>query len=249
MTGNIHCDSISTGTPGEVKARMTTDGSIHASGNVGIGAEPNPQHRLTVVRAPTRDGSRSSARGHKRSHPRPEDWAGGIHTWDVYAEGAIGCGKEGEANCHLDKNGNIYAKSSVRTDGKVYAKGGLCFYWIDGWRVSTTVRVSSVMKGNGLAGTIGVAAPSDIRLKTDMRPIPYALDKVLNCRAHSSAGVRRGSITSRDIANRVSAGPDATPEENQQLWDKERTRTHEALSGEKGIDRSGSGNCPARIGP
>ena len=49
VAGNIHCDSISTGTPGEVKARMTTDGSIHATGNVGIGAVPDPKHRLTVV--------------------------------------------------------------------------------------------------------------------------------------------------------------------------------------------------------
>ena len=90
VTGNIHCDSISTGTPGEVKARMTTDGSIHASGTVEC-------YTIKVV--------------HGGLSKMP-DVCAGVHAWDVFAEGTIGCGKDGAWKSYL-QGGNIYASGCV----------------------------------------------------------------------------------------------------------------------------------------
>ena len=90
VTGNIHCDSISTGTPGEQKARMTTDGSIHASGTVEC-------YTIKVV--------------HGGLSKMP-DVCAGVHAWDVFAEGTIGCGKDGAWKSYL-QGGNIYASGCV----------------------------------------------------------------------------------------------------------------------------------------
>ena len=80
-------------------------------GNVGIG-EPDPKHRLTVVggvycSGELDVGAKATAKelevtgntrlGQISSHPdrltkMPGSW-GGVHTWDVYAEGSIGCRK------------------------------------------------------------------------------------------------------------------------------------------------------------
>ena len=38
----------------------------------------------------------------------PGSW-GGVHTWDVYAEGSIGCGKNGETSFRVESNGNLGA--------------------------------------------------------------------------------------------------------------------------------------------
>jgi len=37
----------------------------------------------------------------------PTGWGGGVHTWDVYAEGSIGCGRNGNANVLLTRDGII----------------------------------------------------------------------------------------------------------------------------------------------
>ena len=59
------------------------------------------------------------------------------------------------------------------------------------------------------------------------------LDKVLQLQGilfrWSQAGL---DYFTRDIEQLVSAGPVATPEENQKMWDEERKRTHEARSGD-----------------
>lgn len=35
----------------------------------------------------------------------PQGWGGGVHTWDVYAEGTVGVGQEGQVNSSLDFRG------------------------------------------------------------------------------------------------------------------------------------------------
>jgi hypothetical protein len=76
--------------------------------------------------------------------------------------------------------------------------------------------------------------PSDLRFKTDLRPICNALEKVTQLHGTYYRWGETGlKFFTREIPNRLSAGPDATEEENQRLWAAERQRAYEALSGEK----------------
>jgi hypothetical protein len=80
---------------------------------------------------------------------------------------------------------------------------------------------------------VGSGGPSDLRLKTALRPIGQALEKVRRLR-----GVRfrwgDGGMDyfARDAASRVSAGPNATEEQHEQVRQAERERVVEALSGD-----------------
>ena len=66
-----------------------------------------------------------------------------------------------------------------------------------------------------------------------MRQIPTPLDKVLRLQGilfrWSQAGLDHFT---RGIEEQVSAGPGATPDENQRVWDEQRTKTREANSGD-----------------
>ena len=88
-------------------------------------------------------------------------------------------------------------------------------------------------RGGNVAGSYDDAGPSDIRFKTDVRPIRNSLEKVMQlhgtCYRWSETGLK---YLTRNIANLLSAGPDATEEENQQLWDAEQRKAYEALSKE-----------------
>jgi hypothetical protein len=72
--------------------------------------------------------------------------------------------------------------------------------------------------------------PSDLRLKSDVQPIPSAVDKV-----HRLRGVRyrwTGDALrhfTRDIESSVSAGLDATEEQQERAWDAERERRYKSL--------------------
>ena len=161
----------------------------------------------------------------------PESWGGGVHTWDVYAEGAIGCGKNGAVNCYMLSNGSIVTEKGIHCAGvvcvgKVYAQGGLCFYSISDheWKVLDN-------RAGNMAGTVADAGPSDIRLKTDVHPIPRALDKVLQLQGTlfrwSQAGL---DYFTRDIETTISAGPDASEAEHRKVWAAERDKRYKALA-------------------
>ena len=72
----------------------------------------------------------------------------------------------------------------------------------------------------------GVAFPSDIRFKDRSSVIPDALEKLSRLRGVSfvwnDLGVKQ--LTS-DIETTVAAGPDATKEENESLWQELRERS------------------------
>ena len=72
---------------------------------------------------------------------------------------------------------------------------------------------------------------SDNRLKTDLRTISFALDKVnkLNGITYHWNQAALDYFT-RDIEQTISAGPDATPEANQKVWQAERARRYKELS-------------------
>jgi hypothetical protein len=72
---------------------------------------------------------------------------------------------------------------------------------------------------------------SDRRLKTDIRAISSALDKINTLNGITYHWNQAGlDYFTRDIEQTVSAGPDATPEANQKIWEAERTRRYKELS-------------------
>jgi hypothetical protein len=113
--------------------------------------------------------------------------------------------------------------------GPLFVRGGLNYWWgpDNQWK-------NVQNRANDFAGSYGTGGPSDIRFKTALRPIGDALAKVLQLNGRyyrwSEAGL---SYFTRDIADGISAGPDATEADNQKLWDAERAKAYETLSGDR----------------
>lgn len=75
---------------------------------------------------------------------------------------------------------------------------------------------------------------SDSSLKEDVRPIPGALDKVMSLRGVLHRWNEKGLHTmTRDVVERVSAGPGATEEQHEAVRQAERQRAVEKLSGDR----------------
>jgi hypothetical protein len=115
----------------------------------------------------------------------------------------------------------------VEIPGSVFVKGGFFFTIGDAWR--QVGRWGG--KTDGWLFSEGGRAPSDRRFKTDLRPISDALEKVL---ALNGVRYRWGeaglSHFARRVAEECSAGPDASADDNQKLWDVERRKVRQALS-------------------
>jgi hypothetical protein len=138
-----------------------------------------------------------------------------------------------------DGNGNWmtwseFGSNDLYVGGRVYAQGGLVFYWGPdrAWR-GLDNRSGGIL-GGSLAGTHNEGAPSDIRFKTALRPLRNALEKVMHLQGTVYRWGEPGlTYFTRDITNLFSAGPHATEEENQRLWAAKRQEIHDALAGEK----------------
>jgi hypothetical protein len=124
----------------------------------------------------------------------------------------------------------------MRSDGQIEAQkvyAGQLYFWTSGKYLQVTTMSDLADINTGAGQRLLKGDPSDVRLKTDLRPIPRALDKVLQLQGilfrWSQAGL---DYFTHDIENQVLAGPDATPEENQRVWDEERARSHEDRSGD-----------------
>jgi hypothetical protein len=84
------------------------------TGNVGIGTS-NPQFKLDVngsIRA-----TRIGTNGYSPDTGYPTGWGGGVHTWDVYAEGSIATGRGGQIGWEVDYSGYMLFSSEGRIDG------------------------------------------------------------------------------------------------------------------------------------
>jgi hypothetical protein len=124
-------------------------------------------------------------------------------------------------------NGNIVC------NGRIYARNGLVFYWGPdrGWKILDNR--SHVAIPGTYAGTVPDGGPSDLRFKTDVRPLRNALEKVLQLQGALYRWGETGlQYFTRHIAETVSAGPNATEEEDQQLRAAERQKAYGALAGE-----------------
>ncbi len=72
-------------------------GSLHAQGDVSVDGDVAVAGRI----------------GSLGLHPTngiPPGWAGGLHTFDVYAEGSIGCGRNGALAVSMDAGGGVSAR-------------------------------------------------------------------------------------------------------------------------------------------
>jgi hypothetical protein len=109
----------------------------------------------------------------------------------------------------------------------LYVQGALNYYWApDGLWKNINNRAGDWAGSNTTGGP-----PSDVRLKTELRPIPSALEKVSQLRGVTFRWNEQGlQYLTRDIPTTVSAGPGASDEENRKVWQAERDKRHKDLS-------------------
>ncbi len=126
----------------------------------------------------------------------------------------------------LKVNGHSTFEGSAHIKGPAYIEGNLCYFWnvkdgTKGWYAIGN-------RDHGYAGSEYMKSQpqlSDARFKTELGTIQGALDLVRHLRGVRYRWNERGlSHFTRDIEDTVSAGPSATAEENQRLWDLERER-------------------------
>jgi hypothetical protein len=141
--------------------------------------------------------------------------------------GNIGIGTTNPGNLKLNVVGSTLLQGDLFVGGRLIYSNGPNSWW------------QIYPRQSGLdpalwAGSNGVGGPSDIRLKTDLRPISHALDLVRKLRGvryqWGDEGLARFT---RDIEDSVLAGPDATDEQNHQRQQAERRRALETLAGDR----------------
>jgi hypothetical protein len=194
------------------------------NGNVGIGTH-TPGARLEVA-----GGGGASVDFVVNGRMRSDNNDGGLWvTSDRFVGGFgtdnIGFWSNGDWRLWVMNNGQVVTKSDLFVSGRlVYADGG--GQW---WHIHPQPSF-----GVWWAANDGVGGPSDVRLKTDVRPVTDALGLVSKLQAVRYRWGECGlSHFTRDIETSLSAGPDATGEEHQQARDAERGKALDALSGDR----------------
>jgi hypothetical protein len=139
----------------------------------------------------------------------------------INGKGNVGIGTDKQADVKLRVEGDAYVIGSLWANK-------LLFHWSDrGW--------CSLVSGSGderVSLQQRNPAPSDRRFKTDVRPIRSALDKVLKLHGQYYRWGEEGlKYFTRHISKSLVAGPNATEEENQKLWEAERQKAYKELSG------------------
>lgn len=232
--GNV---GIGTTSPGNYKLNVQ-GGNAFLSGNVDVGNFQGADRFLTLkvgggnkYRSGVRLWAWQENFGYSIEHDERD---AGLHfkNHNVNADGStvmvikggnVGIGTTDPAGQRLKVQGG-----NLHCTGKVYAEGGLVFWWGPDrqWKVLDN-------RAGSVAGTVPDGGPSDLRFKTDVRPLRNALEKVLQLQGTVYRWGETGlSYFTRDIAHRLSAGPDATAAEEQQLWAAEREKAQQKLAGE-----------------
>jgi len=118
----------------------------------------------------------------------------------------------------------------IEFDAPLYVNGSLTYYW--GVSDGTAGWYNIQNRAGNWAGSLPTSGPPcDFRLKTELRPIPSALEKVSQLRGVTFHWNEQGlQYLTRDIATTVSAGPGASDEENRKVWQAERDKRYKDLS-------------------
>jgi hypothetical protein len=147
----------------------------------------------------------------------------------VRGDGSVGMGTDDLGNQRLRVAGSTWI------DGDLFVTGQVGVYGSDGY--GTGWRRYFFWKdyvNRELVSWTGGPAPSDIRLKADVRPIRDALETV---RKLDGIRFRWGETgldyLTRDVADSVSAGPDATEKQHQEVREAERRRAVDVLAGDR----------------
>jgi hypothetical protein len=126
----------------------------------------------------------------------------------------------------------LFVAGPTWLQGPLFVDGPLIYRDGAGWRVIYTR--SSLGVDWAAAGGAGGPAMSDVRLKTDLRPIGRALDLVRKLRGVRYRWSDDGlAHFTRDVESSVLAGPDATDEQNHERKQAERRRALETLAGDR----------------
>jgi hypothetical protein len=162
---------------------------------------------------------------HIKTHNRDPD---GQTQLFVGWNGSIGIGTTNPGSLKLSVVGSTYLQGDLFVGGRmIYTSGGGSWWQL--YPRQTVIDQVWWAANNGVGGP-----PSDIRLKTDLRPISHALDLVRKLQGVRYQWGDEGlAHFTRDIEDTVLAGPDATDEQNQQMRQAERRRALETLAGDR----------------
>jgi len=110
---------------------------------------------------------RIGTNGRSPSSGYPSGWWGGVHTWDLYAEGSIGVGQSGSLNAGVRSNGRIWTNeyiqiSSVSTAGYGCSPNGLIGRDEYGYMLSCVNGVWTRAGGKMMSALVAVPSP-DLR--------------------------------------------------------------------------------------
>lgn len=135
-------------------------------------------------------------------------------------------------------SGDLKVKQALDVNGSTNISGDLTVkqaLWVEGFLHNKADHGYYQYLG-GPGGTDFISwhnsvVPSDLRLKRDVEPVPSALDKVRHLRGVTFSWKKDAlQHFTRDIETTVSAGPNATEQENQKVWQTERDKRRHQLS-------------------
>jgi hypothetical protein len=155
-----------------------------------------------------------------------------VRLWDKVGIGGDGCTKDAKTNAYAEDctpQDALDVKGNVRIRNNLYVYDNIYYFdhreqkkWIQLWGRNA--------EWLGWKAVDVKPFPSDSRLKSGLQPIPSALDKIDRLRGvtyrWNGEGLR---YLTRDIETTMSAGPHATVEENQNLWQTEREKRYKEL--------------------
>ncbi len=237
--------------------KLSVEGNANFSGNVGIGTKAASSN-LSVAGSVLINGTPNGRGllslqddlflnvmpGVKRAGISKNAYVDTNSKWQIKDRNKgmseIAFGDDGNLTFYVAAAGvGLRAGAAISNNGDVVIPGNL---FVKGKIVYQMWDNGSVGKGDyRWMGTTGdyvrswsnavPALPSDSRLKTDLHPIPSALEKVSQLRGVTFRWNEQGlQYLTKDIETTLSAGPGASDEDNRKLWQAERDKRYKELS-------------------
>jgi Chaperone of endosialidase len=205
--------------------KLNVKGALAVDGNVGIGT--NASAGKLDVNGDVDIQGKLAISGDKEYLRLNQDKAftKGVHTRHLFSSGSLNVGGvDGWAD---PGDGNVDVAGTVRIRKNLYVDGNVMYF--DHEEQKKWVRLWA--RKSEWEGWKEATAPSDLRLKSELQPIPSALDKIHKLRGVTFQWNEEGlQYLTRDIATTLSAGPAASDEENRKMWQAERDKRYKDLS-------------------